>query len=390
MIVCLRLDGFYVKRFAGDGRPLAVLRDKAVLDCDGAARSRGVVPGMAEREARAILFDGRFEQWNGDRHRQDQERWLDACCEFSDAVEPLDQHRAFVDLSPHPRPAEILPQMLSRVAEVSECRVAWGCARVKWMAEAALEEGAGGRAYSDPEGFLKGLRTTRLSPVPVEHRLRLAALGYATAGAAVGLSLEALRAQFGDDAVTVYRCLRGGCAEPVVAAYPPRCASARFHFEAPADNWQAIDAALVRLAGQLGGRLAAEDLQGCELHATIVLEEGERRVARRHAKPMHSQTSVLFGLRRLVGECTPKEALGAGAVGRWTELRVRMPNLQPARRRQANLYTWRASDQTLATEQAIGRLREAFGAGCVVRASEIVEPRRKRVLRAWRDAIGWS
>jgi len=391
MIVCLRLDGFYARRFGCDGRPLVVLRDKAVLDCDNAAFARGVAVGMSQREAKSILYDGRFEQWNEDEYREAQRQWLDVCCEFSDTVEPIDQHRAFVDLSLHPDPADILRRMIYKLSGAAGCRVASGCAHVKWLAEAALEQGDSGRAYFDPSGFLADLPTMQLSPIPKEHRERLVMLGYNTAGSVAALPMNVLLEQFGNDAVTIHRCLRGGHSEPVQAAYPPRCLSARFRFDDPTDSLEAIDSALLRLAGQLGRRLAEDDLQGCDLHVIAVGEEGDLRIERRYAKPIHGQGQLLFCLRRLVEECvSDQSAMSAEPMNRWSEIRVRMPNLQPAKRKQANLYTWKASDQKQAAEHAIGQLHKVFGLESIVRAADIAESRRKRVLKVWKDAIGWS
>lgn len=400
MIVCLRLDGFYTRRFENDGRPLVVLRDKVVLDCDQPASSRGVQVGMTQREAKSVLFDGRFEQWDVDEFREAQAAWLDACCEFSDAVEPVDQHMAFVDLSLHPDPVDILQQMAYQVGYVSGCRVVSGCARVKWLASVALGEGDYGRAYSDPAGFLSDLHTMRLEPIPIEHRERLVMLGYHTAGAVAELPMKVLQAQFGDDAVTIYRCLRGGCSEPVLAAYPQRCLSSRFRFDDPTDSLEAIDNALVRLSTQLGKRLMADDLQGCDLHVVAVREEGEQRIERRYAKPIQSKASVLFCLRRLVEELasdlsnrpdsSDEYHLSPEAMNRWTGIRVRMPNLALAKRKQANLYTQKATDQLQAADFAMSQLHKTFGMDSIVLAAQVAESRRKRVLKVWKDAIGWA
>jgi len=398
MIVCLRLDGFYAKRFESDGRPLVVLREKIVLDCDNDSSARGVLVGMTQREAKSILFDGRFEPWDEDLYREAQSQWLDVCCEFSDAVEPVDQHTAFVDLSLHPDPTDILLQMVSEVGAASGCRVLSGCARVKWLAEVALEEGDCGRAYSDANGFLADLHTMRLSPIPVEHRERLVMLGYHTAGAVAELPMKVLQAQFGDDAVTIYRCLRGGCSSPVVATYPQRCISTRFRFDDPTDSLEAIDNALVRLATFLGKRLMADDLQGCDIHVVAVREEGEQRIERRYAKPIQSKASVLFCLRRLVEEMaadlapieTDEYHLSPEAMNRWTGIRVRMPNLAQAKRKQSNLYTWKATDQKQAADFAMSQLHKTFGLDSIVLAAQVAESRRKRVLKVWKDAIGWA
>jgi hypothetical protein len=248
-----------------------------------------------------------------------------------------------------------------------------------------------GRAYFDPAGFLADLPTMLLTPIPTEHRERLVMLGYSTAGEVAKLPMKVLLDQFGDDAVTIHRCLRGGHFELVRPAYPQRCLSVRFSFDDPTDNLEAIDGALLRLAGQLGRRLAESDLQGCDLHFVVVREDGGQRVERRYAKPIHGQGQLLFCLRRLVEELVSSQSeTGIDPLNRWTEIRVRMPNLQPTKRNQANLYTWKASDQKQAAELAIGQLHKAFGLESIVRASDIAESRRKRVLKVWKDAIGWS
>jgi hypothetical protein len=287
--------------------------------------------------------------------------------------------------------------MASQVSRVSGCRVVSGCAHVKWLASVALEEGDCGRAYSDPAKFLADLHTMRLAPIPIEHRKRLVLLGYHTAGAVAELPMKVLQAQFGDDAVTIYRCLRGGCSEPVLAAYPQRCLSTRFRFDDPTDSLDAIDNALVRLATYLGKRLMADDLQGCDLQVVAVREEGEQRIERRYAKPIQSKASVLFCLRRLVEELasdlsdrSDESDLHSEAMNRWTAIRVRMPNLAQAKRKQSNLYTWKATDQKQAADFAMSQLHKTFGLDSIVLANQVVESRRKRVLKVWKDAIGWA
>ena len=395
MIVNVRLDGFYVRSFEDDGRSLAVIRDRLVLDCTESARARGVHEGMTLREAKSILHDGRFEDWNEDDYRDEQRKWLDLCCEFSDVVEPVDQHRAYVDLSLHPHPLEILTLMRERLHEQTRCLIAVGYARSKWMATVALNSGDEGRAYADPDGFLYDLPTRQLLPVPAEHLERLVLLGYHTVGQVATLTMKVLQAQFGDDAVTIYRAIRGGCVEPVQAMYPLSCAAARFRFDDPTDSLEAIDNALIRIASSLGKRLMDADLQGCDLRLVLATEEGDLSVEHRYAKPMQSKASVLFCLRRLVEgqidrpDQTIESDRPSELTNRWLSIRVQMPNLTRAKRKQANLYTWKATDQKQAADFAMSQLHKTFGLDSVVLANQIVDSRHKRVLKVWKDAIGW-
>jgi DNA polymerase-4 len=434
MIVYLRLSGFYICAgpFAQVSHPVVVVKDKAVLDVDAPASERGVKPGMTLREAKAILHEGKFVEWEPDEYRDAQRRWLDVCTEFTDVVEPEEQHTAYLDLSMHPDPEDILRRLIDRVqgsGVISDFRspisdfqspvLSVGVARVKWLAKAALLCGDTSHlAYRYPRLFLGELPTRLLTPVAHEHRERLCFLGYKRVGEVAEIPLEVLQTQFGEEGLMIHRAAHGGAAEKVRALYPLRCASARFSFESPVESIEVLERGLSDLAQRLSAQLCANDLQGCELLVQAGFEEGPGETWERHfAKPMQSAASVLFGLKLVMdreamdrespdshpgsSKASPLPASGERAQGvrggeseatrrRIVLLRVQMPNLTRATRKQGNLYTLRSQERFAPAETAFDQMRKTFGTDAVLSAAQMPEARRRRVLKAWKDAIGWT
>ena len=488
MIAFLRLMGFYVcaGSFAHGPQPVVVVKDKAVLDANAAALERGVQPGMTLREAKAILHDGKFVEWEPDEYREAQCAWLDLCAEFTDVVEPEEQHTAYLDLSMHPNPGEILDRVTEQLGhwatrqlggaysagfgardagtsplergagEPARSRVNRGCglggaeldvrdgaldavsrdaaelrdpgpcgpdtsipnpfhpasrgkglgvqvgvAHVKWLAKAALLAGDTSQlAYRYPKLFLAELPTALLAPVAPEHRERLSFLGYKRVGLVAELPLEVLRSQFGEESISIHRAAHGGVAEKVRALYPLRCVSARFSFESPVESLESLENGMSVLARKLSERLLADDMQGCDLRVDVGFDEGPGETLERNfAKPMRSAASVLFGLKQTFrqlpdGVCDapePRPRRGRSEMqARIVSLRVQMPNLVHATRKQSNLYTLKSQERLHDAEIAFTQMRQTFGSDAVLSAAQMPEPRRKRVLKAWKDALGWT
>lgn len=92
---------------------------------------RGVGPGMPRGQARALLTGDRFVGLERDTFREAQARWLDCLVPYLGAIEPLSMHEATLDLSGHPRPEEIVLQVLRSVGEV-EPRIQSSVAGSAW------------------------------------------------------------------------------------------------------------------------------------------------------------------------------------------------------------------------------------------------------------------
>ncbi|MCA1946983.1 MAG: DNA polymerase Y family protein [Armatimonadetes bacterium] len=382
MFVYLCVSRFYVRNLGRDRdpSPVVVLAGDRVLDANEAAARRGVEPGMGRAICKTLVPEAELLAWRADDHRDSQRAWLEVCCRHSGAVEPQEQHEAFVDLSAHPCPEDVLGRLAGDLRDAGY-PVRWGASVSKWVARLAMEEGAGGSVWRDPAGFLAPLPVARLTPVPPEHRERLELLGYRRIGQVAAIPLERLRAAFGADALRIHRAARGGLSDPVRPIYPPLRALGRFRFHSPVEQAEAVEAGLVRLARQLAGRMRAGDLQGTRLSLTLETESGAQTRQRDFAKPMRSEASVLFALRLLWRSMDVREPVEA--------LAAEIPELKPSDRRQASLYRVGAANHGEQTEPALAPLLAKFGEHAVRPASQLEQTRSKRVLRAWKEGLGW-
>ncbi|MFN3683726.1 MAG: hypothetical protein ACK41F_07285, partial [Fimbriimonadaceae bacterium] len=70
-------------------------------------------------------------------------------------------------------------------------------------------------------------------------------------------------------------------------------------------------------------------------------------------------------------------------------LAAEIPELKPSDRRQATLYRVGAASRGEQAEPALAPLLAKFGEHAVRSASQLEQPRSKRVLRAWKEGLGW-
>lgn len=398
----VRLHGFYSRTLQGvqpelQGQPVVVVRSKRVLDSSDEAAN--VSSGMTLSEARAILRDGRFIQWEEERYRDAQRVWLDLMAEYTDVIEPRSQHEAFLDLSLHPDPVDIAQQIRHDLGE----RLGWsagiGLASTKWLAELSAERSNEERGQAsliqeqidlshplnDPEGYMAGQPIDSMLPVPRECRERLKFLGYHSAGSVARLPLSLLREQFNGQALLIYQACRGGVFQPVEPRYPERALLERVVFDGPLQDLLLLDRSLGDLARKIAAKLEQGDLQGTALSAVVQVEEGlPMSVEREFTKPMHTEREVLTGLRLLL------EPVLASAESGVLAIRIQMPRLQHVRKIQTTLDARLPKKERAASSaSAFQHIRKVFGDHAIEVASQIAEPRRKLLMRTWKEATGW-
>jgi nucleotidyltransferase/DNA polymerase involved in DNA repair len=373
MIVFLRLHQFY----AGDRPNCVVVRNRHVLDASDTALGLGVEIGMPIAVAKTLLAKIRLGTqiipWKEEDYSLD---WLDACIPFTDVIEPVDQHEAFLDLTAHPDPFTILQSLRAHLPE----KTLYGVAHTKWLAKVALQLGdPENLAYFAPNAFLDELPTSLIEPIMPESRNRLEFLGYRTAGYVSDIPLQVLKTQFGKEALAIWQSARGGAGSPIFARYPEASIADRFYFESPVDTREPVAHAIEMLAERLSAKLQAKDLQGSILRLWIGQEDGcEISFEREFSKPMQSAASIRFGCSRLLNIEKPV-----------TSVRLQLPRLIRANRQQQQLYVARTDSQN-AARGAIGQVQKVFGSDAIKLGSDIKLPRRQLVLRAWKDATGWT
>ncbi len=383
LFACL-LDGFYAAATPNpEGGPLVVQRDKRVLDANPLARSRGIGVGMPLAEARSILNDdGQIVEWTEEPYREASRRWLEVVAQYADAVEPLKQHEVLADLTGHPRPREAaasLERALVRAGFAPRCSVG-GC---RWVARLAARRGDPlGLAHSDPASYVGEVRLDALPLSPDEAR-RLSLLGYRTAADLAALSVDTLRAQFGDRAHGIAAAALGRGDAQVRAVFPADSVAARFTYESPPDTRQALDLGLLGLASEIGRALREADASGRTVELFLESEDGDvASIARTFARSVACEGDVANALGLMLPGSPSK---------RIASVRARLPGVETNRRVQLDMHGGRSrADRAESVRAALGHVREAYGEHSVRLVSEIREPRWVRVRRAYRQLNGWA
>ena len=139
---------------------------------------------------------------------------------------------------------------------------------------------------------------------------------------------------------------------------------------------------LRRLAEAISRVLLDTDMQGKKVLLTIEQEESlPISLSRTFSKPFQNCASVLYALRMVLRQAKLEENV--------TALRVVTPDLARANRSQIDLFNPHINRQQAVAETFLAHVRGLYGQESVRLASEIPEARRTKVLRAWRDALGW-
>jgi impB/mucB/samB family len=150
--------------------PAVMVRDKRVLDANRLARQRGVVPDMDVPQARNLVCEAKFIEWNEEEHVENQRKWLDVCTNFTGVIEPVDQHIAILDLSTHPNPLDIAERLVCLLVQKMSLRLRHGAGPSPWIAQLASQRPNSSTAALDPGVFLAGLPVNDLTPIPLVHR----------------------------------------------------------------------------------------------------------------------------------------------------------------------------------------------------------------------------
>ena len=378
-ILHLTLEGFFVRHFtSGQSGPIAVLRDGFVLDVNPDARQRGIRVGMEKRTARTIAQETLFFPWEEDRYEEVQRQWLDICTVYTGVIEPDGQGSAYLDLSGHPNPVDVSEKLIRVLVQEEGLQVRFGAASTKWVALLSSQTGDCGVAIRDPILFLSTLPVSKLLPVAPENRERLSFLGYRKIGQIHDIPLKVLREQFGPEGAVIAKAAKGAIYQPVHPRYPRNSLIESLIFEGSVDSLEALDLALKELSERVAKRLSKDNLQGQELEVILELENSEyKRYKRRFSKPIYNKLGSLASFRLLLEGAFTKPVCA---------IRIQMTNLQPREEKQKTLLSHeRAKDQS-----GFNYIRTVFGEQSVQLGSNILVPRRVRVLREWKNAIGWS
>ena len=396
MILYVELIRFYARTAAPEDSPVIVHHEKRVWDTSRAAQKAGIQIGMPLTQARAIVPEAKLIAYLSEDYEQAQKAWLDLAVEYSGKIEPIAQHAAFLDLSEQNHPEELVEHFLAEL----EGRLSWkakaALSPTKWLAQLAAQSQdpiaiqlglCSCEVVDDPPAHLQPLQTEYLLPVAPEHRQRLIFLGYRTIGDVAKAPLEVLRGQFGDAGNLILQSAQGRSSEIVLALYPPRSLQKRFRFESPIESLEALNLGLQNICVKLGHALVERDLQGTDLWLYIEPEEGPiERLERRFAKPAQTATGLLAFAKLLMASWLEARQ----EFSPITAIRLILPNLTKANRKQQTFATLISTSERQNRAQAVLQtLKSSLGEQSILTASEVEEPRRKKILRMWREATGW-
>lgn len=374
------LTGLYIKQLQKkaetEAQPVVVTAQKVVLDACPLAQAKGVLPGSAVSVAKAILGPQvSFIAWKEETYAPAQEEWLGLCEKYTDAIEPINQHSAYLDLSAHGQPDDIASLMTQDLAAHGfNARI--GVGGNKWTAELTARHGDPGHiALIMPRRYVGGFPISVLPCAPSQVQ-RLALLGCHRIADILAIPISALRAQFGDDALQLRKWALGGDDPVVRAIYPKHKVSAVFWPSSPVNNSQELDHCLEILAQRLGEKLESQDKFG---HALLLIFEREDLPPlsrqRTFAKPIFDGLTAMTALRALAGQIQDPIAAMRAQMG---EVRARDrhqpslegPNDARAKQQKADL--------------AMQSMQKMFGEDAVRPTSRLITPR-QIFLRAFDD-----
>ncbi|MBX3095266.1 MAG: hypothetical protein KF812_00230 [Fimbriimonadaceae bacterium] len=360
--------------------PQIVVRDEHVLDANSVARGRGIQPGFTLSQARSILPGILTKQWAEGEYEPKQRAWLNECTPYTGRIEPLQDHIAALDLTLLPQAEQAAEDLIEHLLRRFKSPMRYGAGPSKWVASIASHHLELYQASANPQRFLAPLSLDNLEVIPIEHRERLNLLGYFQIGQITTLPPAVLKRQFGEGGDLILRAARGQVSDPVRAIYPPDRLMDAFRFESPVAEREALDFALKHLAEHLAPRLNGRQAA----RARLVLEdenEDTLTAKRTFPRPIHDYAGLRSALRILCEQIVAR--IQDPLVG----VRVMLTELEPYRPLQSDLFM---PMKRLTPEPAMAALEQVFGQGAVMTGAAMPVPRRRRVLKEWKDATGWS
>ncbi|RYG39140.1 hypothetical protein EON81_01785 [bacterium] len=380
--LCVRIDGFYARELQTqrddlEHKPLVVHRAGRVIDASDEASIAGVGRGMPLQQAKALLASGVFIQHEPDAFRAAQKSWLDLLVPFSDAIEPLNQDEAIIDLSAHPRPSEIADVLVSALAN-HQPRVLTGAGSAKWTARLALESST--PKGKRPDEFLRPLPTRLLTPASERAREKLVALGYPTIGEVASVPFEVLRRHFREEAYRIHLAANGRLSDPVQALYPERCTSGFHAFEGGTECSETLAAGVGALCRTLGERIALEERETTEVALHLEFERGVSSFQRTFSKPVRCARSLTTAATLMLDGKATEPVYG---------IRLTLPSLVRGKKVQHGLFTQAIDRNAVRLSRAVTRIHALYGERSIRCASDFEIPRRIRLLKELGGLVGW-
>lgn len=327
----------------------------------------GIQAGDRLAEARSVLRGADFIEYEPADYTAHQEKWLKICAKASSRIEPVSLSVAYLDLTGHADPVDVLEKVVRRIGAPVQCAVGptKAAARLLALGSGPLWQRASVEHLPElSTSFLEVKKTTA-------EKLRV--LGIETLGQLAALPMPTLQKHFPQEAKALYHAARGLDLEPIKALYPPGECQVQLVFDSGIED---IDQ-LLQLALEAGKDLARQ-LQDRDsmTHTMSAKLEGDgqiERLKRRFARPIADLKTCMAALRLLLQERT---------LAQVEKITIRLTKLEKKGTSQDSLYGH--SQANLRTIRDIGgNFRELYGRPVIVPGGEWTMPRRKRLLHAY-------
>jgi len=151
-------------------------------------------------------------------------------------------------------------------------------------------------------------------------------------------------------------------------------------FPEAVESSETILAECRKWAERIGESLSKKSVEGAKVRLTLEDEDGALRVfARSFSKPIQCPRTALAALLLMLDGKLDRPILS---------MRLLITELKKVRAYQADLMQHVKDERRI--DKALSQIRTVFGSESVRLGREIPEPRRVKVLREWKSAIGWQ
>ncbi len=370
----LEWEGFHTTQTA---EPEIAVHKKAVVDINFAAKTSGISKGMPLQHVLPLVPSCRVKPFAANPHGQ--KAWLNHLLQYSDTIQPFDCHSAAIDLAAHPNPADIAGKIVTKLTQTDFGYLHYGTGPSLWIARLANQLKDPFGFLFDPAAKLASLGVENLLAIPQQHREHLQRLGFETIGEIAAISPVRLHQQFGEYAHSIISAAQGKTCDQIAPLYPPCATVETLRFDAPVNQSHTLEKAVSVIAHRLAGKIIGQQAGLAIL--TIECEDGtEHTLKRPYNRPLHSPSRIQSSLAFLASE------LQKGCPG-IIRLTTQLDQLEPRRSSQQDLF---AAACRTDSQAALESLKDSLGSKSILLASEIEAPRREQVLKAWRNATGWS
>ncbi len=344
-----------------------------VASASYAARRFGVRSAMPTAQAIRLCPGLIFAQGRHGLYGEYSGKAMKLVRESVPVAEPISIDEAFLDLTAHPDPGQVVAARLQEeIRRQFELPSSWGVASNKLVAKIATNVGKPKGLVVVPPGeeaaFLAPLPVAMLWGVGPKAQAELERAGVRTVGELASLPIERLRALFGDRGIDLAARARGEDDEPVVEGREAKSMSSETTFGQDISESEKLHQTLRSLSQDVGQRLREAGLAGTTVRLKLRWPDFTTITRQTQLPQPTDQDGEIYATVAGLLAGTWKRGRPVRLIG------VAVANLAPAAR-QLSLFDrrWEEDARLL---QAVDRIRSKYGWEALQRATDIERKKR--------------